>query len=196
MRDREALREYDEARRRMRPWEYGYRRHLDWKREFSMELFGDEHYLDGVGFDIVEDIFRRCSGKDPEVVAAVARDFAEKREARRAVRGEKTERWVGLRERFGGAVLGIDPDVKTHANGFSVRVILRSDMPFGERVGFVRENRRDFLVWLIGELGECKRAVKRIGDSRFYQPVEITCLRSAEVEVKFEVKGEKNERFA
>lgn len=159
------------------------------KMEISRTLFGDERYLDRVGYDNVRKLKARCEGKSAEEVARIAQKVVETRIGRRDEERVKAAKWADLKGRFGGLVIGIDRDLDVFETGFSVRVLFRSDVGFEERGAFLREDRKMFLLWLMEEIMRDYVASRRIGDIRFYKPVEIINMRGPEVEVKFEVKG-------
>ena len=131
-----------------------------------------------------------ADGKTVEEVCEIAQKRVEAREARNAEYYEKRRRWKKLREKFDGVVIGIDSKIDVYDVGFSVRVLFGSDITFAGKKKFLAENRVEFVKWVMHELTENKAARRKIGDIRFYKPVEIINLRAREVEVKFEVKGE------
>ena len=86
-------------------------------------------------------------------------------------------------------MIGVDKDIDTYRDGFSARVLFRSDSDYDERKDFVRREKKNLLLWIMHEIGENVVYSKQIGDINFYKPVEIVMLRIPEIEVKFEVKG-------
>lgn len=103
---------------------------------------------------------------------------------------EKT-RWLALSDEAKHYIISVD---RNHTDicptGFSVRLLLKSDKSFQEQKQFVKTYRKDILRYVMNEIPHIKKIIKRIGDLKFYKPVEIILLRSNELDIKFEVKGE------
>jgi len=161
---------------------------IDFKREFGKRYFGDPEFLIGTNNEYVSGILFECDGKDEDGVREVIRKYKDRREGYRTSEYRKRKEWEKLREKFDGIVIGIDSKIDVYGSGFSVRVLFGSDVSFGGKKKFLAENRIEFVRWVIHELSESKSAMKKIGDMRFYRPVEIINLRAQEVEVKFEIK--------
>lgn len=156
------------------------------KRKLSAELFSDEKYLDHVDDDAILRLMKNVERVGAEKAAA---QFRQRRDKRVAQLEREKQRWEALREKFNGIVIGLDNELDMYGDGFSVRVLMNSSLSFTERKSFVKENRAEFVSWVMHELMESAKTAKRIGDIRFYRPVEMTVLRAAEVELKFEVKA-------
>ena len=133
---------------------------------------------------------RECCGKSVEEAKEIARRYAGKRYERKAKEEEGQAKWEALRKKFSGYVIGLDHEADVFDAGFSVRVLFRPSSSFAERRAFLKENRIEFVRWVVHECGNDYWIKKRIGDIRFYKPVEMVALRAPEVEVKFEVKRE------
>ena len=174
----------------IRPYEYGRKEEMKFKRAFGERYFGDKRFLIGVEDKYVTRILRECAGKSEEEVVGICKVYKDRREERRAEAAQKWEKWQKLREKFDGVVIGIDSRIDVYGAGFSVRVLFGSDVTFEGKRKFLSENRIEFVAWVMHELAESKSAARRIGDMKFYRPVEIVNLRGHEVEVKFEVKRE------
>jgi len=168
----------------------GYDERIAFKKAFGARYFGSESFLIGVADSYLDRVICLCIGKSEEEVVDICGWYRKKREERKAIEREKAEKWEGLREKFDGIVIGLDSKIDVYGDGFSVRVLFGSDVSFGGKKKFLAENRIEFVKWVIHELSESKNAMRRIGDMRFYRPVEIINLRAQEVEVKFEVKKE------
>ena len=178
--------EYDiHSRRRL-----SYRDKMDFKRAIGGRLFGDTEYLIGLTDDFMDRVIKECVGKTEEEIARVTGRYRTYREIRRAERDKGFEKWAELREKFGGVVIGIDSEIDVYDVGFSCRVLFNTDLSFSERGKFLRENRVEFVRWVMSEISDSKGIKRKIGDIRFYRPVEMVNLRMNEVEVKFEVKKE------
>ena len=160
------------------------------KRELGKRFFGNSEFLIGVQNDFEDGFLLAADGKTVEEVREIARERVKAREARNAEYYEKRRRWKKLREKFDGVVIGIDSKIDVYDVGFSVRVLFGSDITFAGKKKFLAENKTEFVRWVMNELMENKAARRKIGDIRFYKPVEIINLRAREVEVKFEIKGE------
>ena len=158
------------------------------KRELGKRYFGDERFLIGVRSDLVTRIIREFNGKSEDEVMEIAKRYIDKREEHRTKELESLQKWERLRKKFGGLVIGTEKKVDVYENGFSVRVLFNSNMTFDDRMSFIKENKCAFMKWIMKEVSENKIAIRKIGDIRFYKPVEIINLRANEVEVKFEVK--------
>lgn len=103
---------------------------------------------------------------------------------------EKT-RWLALSDEAKHYIVCIDRNYKDICpTGFSVRLLLKSDKSFQEQKQFVKTHRKDILQYVMNEIPHTKKIMRRIGDLKFYKPVEIILLRSNELDIKFEVKGE------
>ena len=163
---------------------------LAFKRNIGKRFFGDSEFLIGVRDDFVSDFLLKADGKTVDEAREIAQERVGAREARNAEYREKRQRWEKLREKFDGIVIGIDSNIDVYDVGFSVRVLFGSDITFGGKKKFLEENGAEFVKWVIHELSESKAAIRKIGDIRFYKPVEIINLRAREVEVKFEIKKE------
>lgn len=164
----------------------GYAMYSDVKRALSSELFGDAMYLDHVSDDAINYLLGDVSRIGAEKAAS---QFRQRREERAEKMEIEKQRWDNLREKFGGIVISMDSKIDIYSTGFSVRVLLNSETSFAERKKFLKENRTEFLKWLMYELMRNVKTSRRIGDISFYKPVEMTLLRVPEVEVKFEVKA-------
>ena len=161
---------------------------MDFKREFGERYFGDSEFLIGTTADYVTRILRECNGKDEDGVKEVIKKYKEKRETYRSFEYKRQKDWEKLRDRFDGVVIGVDSQMDVYETGFSVRVLFGSDVSFGGRKRFLAENKIEFVKWVMNEISRSKVMTRRIGDMKFYRPVEIVNLRAHEVEVKFEVK--------
>lgn len=163
---------------------------IKFKREFGERFFGDSEFFVGLSGEFLTGVIKECDGKTLDEIGKVAEKYKEERAERRDrdIYGQK--KWSALRDKFGGAVIGIDKDVDVYADGFSVRVLFASEMEFADRSKFLRENRKEFIKWVMAEIEDSKKIAKKIGSIKFYKPVEIINLRAQEVEVKFEVKME------
>lgn len=133
-------------------------------------------------------IFNRCVGKTERDLEALVLEYAVKLKMRREKEARSWDEWQELRQRFDGYVIGIDKSVDVYEDGFSVRVLLSAQRSFEERKAFVSENYRDLMRYVIGEITRNKRIMGKIGDIRFYNPVEVIVLRVPELDVKFDVK--------
>lgn len=156
------------------------------KRALSKELFDDEFYIYCIADDVIDRLFTRISEDGVEKATS---QFRQRREENRKKLEIERQRWDNLREKFGGIVISMDSKIDIYSTGFSVRVLLNSETSFAERKKFLKENRTEFLKWLMYELMRNVKTSRRIGDISFYKPVEMTLLRVPEVEVKFEVKA-------
>ena len=161
---------------------------LDFKREFGKRFFGDSEFLVGVVSEYVTGILFECDGKDENGVHEVIEKYKGKRDERRALWFKRQKEWEKLREKFDGIVIGVDSEIDVYDSGFSVRVLFSSDVTFAGRRQFLTENKKEFVRWVMNEIRNSKYLSRRIGDIKFYKPVEIINLRAHEVEVKFEVK--------
>lgn len=168
--------------------DYSHHEEIKFKRALGQRYFCDSEFLVGVpSYNISEFLFD-ANGKTEEEVASLAREWVDRRAERKEVEDAKRDKWQRLKDRFGGAVIGLGSKIDVYGAGFSVRALLNSEMSFSDRKRFVADNRVDILRWVIHEVSESKGILRRIGDVRFYKPVEMTVLRSGEVEVKFGVK--------
>ena len=158
------------------------------RKKFGGMFFGDETFFFHCPDDYLDGILVECNGKDEAGVALVVEKYLKKRQDRKNAYFESVKKWRALREKFDGYVIGLDKKIDVYENGFSVRVVFSSDVTFAGKKRFLKENRRDFLRWVIGEIEESPSVIRRIGSMEFYRPVEIINMRSAEVEVKFDVK--------
>jgi len=163
---------------------------MNFKRAFGKRFFNDSEFLIGTSGDYVTEILLMCNGKDMDGVEEIVRKYKERREENRSVWYKKWKEWEKLRETFDGVVIGIDSQIDVYETGFSVRVLFGSDVTFEARKKFLADNKIEFVKWVMSEISRSKAMVKKIGDMRFYKPVEIINLRAHEVEVKFEVKKE------
>ena len=173
-------------------WKSGYSRSYDEDMELKNELgkryFGNELYFRFVNPDHISNLLEGCVGKSEAELRRTLDAFDARRKNRIAKQRNEAESWDQTRERFGGIVLNLDKRVDVYSTGFSVRVILSSQIDFAQRKAFVTANRKELVRWTMDELSGQTRTMKRLGDLRFYRPVEITVLRAPEVEIKFEVK--------
>ena len=166
------------------------RKCVEKKRTFSMEYCGDEEYLLHLSNEFVSGFIERCIGKDIQCVKKEIDGYIGKRTDRYLENVRATQRWLSFKEKYGPVVIGIDGSIDVYPTGFSVRVLFNSDEQFEDRKKFVKEHKKEFLNYVIGELEDKKGLMKRIGSLQYYTPTLITVLRkSAEVDVKFEVKN-------
>ena len=163
---------------------------IGFKRDFGNLLFGDKEFLVGTSTEFVHKILLECNGKDKKGIEEIAKKYKDKREANRTSDFRKQKEWEKLRDKFDGIVIGVDSQIDVYESGFSVRVLFSSDVTFGGRKQFLFENKIEFVKWVMREIENSKVMTRRIGDMKFYKPVEIINLRVHEVEVKFEVKNE------
>ena len=104
---------------------------------------------------------------------------------------DERKRWCSLNSESRLHIIGLDRSfIDVYPTGFSVRLLLRTSKSFDEQKKFLKENRKDILKYVMNEIQYSKKIMKRIGDLKFYKPVEIILLRTNEVDIKFEVKGE------
>lgn len=161
---------------------------LAFKRRLADRYFGNREFLIGLRDDFVNAFLLEADGKTESEVREIAEKFVRARKERQTQQAEFHRKWNELRKKWDGMIIGIDSSIDVYDTGFSVRVLFGSDVGFLGRRKFLQENRIEFLRWVIHELSESKNAKRKIGDVRFYKPVEIVNLRANEVEVKFEVK--------
>jgi len=160
------------------------------KSELGKWLFGDAKYLIGVDSAYISKFILQSNGKNKQEVRSSAKEYFKDKEEHRTEEYIKKKKREELWKKFDGVVVGIDSEVDVYESGFSVRVLFGSDISFAERKKFIVENRADFLRWTMKEVSERKNVMKKIGDIRFYKPVEIINLRIPEADVKFEVKSD------
>jgi len=161
---------------------------LPLKREIGARYFGDSEFLVGLDPEFVTRLLVSFDGKTEQEIKAIAEKYIEKREEAYTQRLKDLKRWEVLRKKFGGTVIGLDKNVDVYESGFSIRVLFDTALSFTERREFVRNNQRDFLLWVMNEIPETRCVMRKIGDIRYYKPVEIVVLRAAEAEVKFETR--------
>lgn len=172
------------------PEEYKYAERLKFKRKFGERFFGDSSFLIGVDDDFVYGILYEFMGKNESEIEKIVEKYRSQRDKRRTKIQAEKDRWEELREQFDGVVIGLDSSIDVYENGFSVRVLFCSDMTLVGKRKFLANNKKEFLKWVMLEISNSKKMIKRVGDVRFYKPVEIINLRIPEVEVKFEIKGD------
>ena len=160
------------------------------KKEFSKIYFGDEDYVLHIGNTFIAEKLDKCVGKPVGSVVSEMNRYYEERLERYLENINGTRRWKEFRDKYGDYVIGVDRDVDIYPTGFSVRVLFQTDKSFEERKKFVKSHSKEIVEYVIGELEDSKRVMRRIGDMRFYKPVMIATLRAAEADVKFEVKRE------
>ena len=104
---------------------------------------------------------------------------------------DERKRWLTLNSESRLHVVGLDRRfIDIFPTGFSVRLLLRTSNSFDDQKKFIQGNRKDILKYVMNEIQYSKKIMKKIGDLKFYKPVEIILLRTNEVDIKFEVKGE------
>jgi len=171
----------------------GHSYHSDWvllKRNLGKRFYGDEEFLMYMDYRQLSRMLRSFDGKTVDEIMVITEADIEDRKRRAEIRKREMEKWESLRDRFGGYVISIERTADVYETGFSVRVLMKTEKSFSERRQFIRENQKDFLMWVMNEITDCPRIMKKIGDIGFYKPVEIVTLRIPETEIKFEVKGE------
>ena len=170
-----------------------YSRHCDWvklKGELGERYFGDRGFLMYMDYSQLSRLLKEFNGKSDEEVKAVASRFVERKKIRAEKRAVETKKWKQLNEKFGGYVISIERTADIYETGFSVRVLMKTEKTFEERKRFIKENGKDLILWAMNEITECPKIMSKIGDIRYYKPVEIVTMRIPETEIKFEVKGE------
>ena len=80
-----------------------------------------------------------------------------------------------------------------HPNRFSVRVLTTS-IPSEKLKQFVEKNQEELLLWCTEEIQGVKRFMNKIGDMDYYTATELVVLRTAEIEVFYEVKSGGSEK--
>ena len=158
-------------------------RFCEWLNKFGYDYraFGDDFVKKSVLGPFVN-----LPMKDAEDnIKRLAERLHERRRKEKAV----MEIWNQLDSEFRGFVVGIDKWVDVYDSGFSVRVLLSTQYSFSERRKFVKERSKDIVKWTMAQISENKNMLNRIGDLKFYKPVEIITLRNPEVELKFQVKN-------
>lgn len=158
------------------------------KKQFSRDYFGDEKYILNVGNVFIAERVRRCLGKKEEDVRDEMRRYWDERHQKYLESVKATQRWMEFKNQYGAYIIGIDKAIDVYPAGFSVRVLFNSDKGFEERRQFVKDNSKEIVRYVMGELEDSKSVCRKIGDMSFYKPVQITTLKVAEAEVKFEVK--------
>ena len=100
------------------------------------------------------------------------------------------DRWMKLSDEARRYIISMDRRfIDVFPTGFSVRVGLSSDKSFKDQKAFAREHGREILRYVMSEIPYIPKIMKKIGDVGFYKPVELTVLRTSELDVKFEVKN-------
>ena len=175
---------------RMRPMSTRYRcsEERGDKGQLGIRFFNDERYFNHVDPRSISAIFMSCIGQPEATLKKRMDSFDKRRREREEKRSADAAKWEKLKNRFGGAVIGLDHELDVYKTGFSVRVLLDTGMSFPQRRMFIKENKVELISWIMRELSENAGAAKRIGSLRFYRPAEITVLRAPEAEIKFEVK--------
>ena len=162
----------------------------DWgNNSDTLRWFKSLGYDSVLAADRVDRILARCVGKGKDAVEDVVLGYAKRLRDRRDHKKKTWDEWGELRDRFGGNVIGLEKEIDIYESGFSVRVLLSSSKTMDERRKFLRDNREDFVRYVMDEVGKNKRVMGRIGDIRFYKPAELIIMRVPVVEVKFEVKN-------
>lgn len=161
---------------------------LDFKRKFGERFFGDRDFWIGVDYDVLTKFLKRCDGLPVEEFEKKCQERIANRKRTQDLAERRAVEWEKLREKFCGVVLGVDKEVDVFSTGFNVRVICKSTTTIDERRSCVRGSQKEFLRFVMSEVAGNHVAMARLGDIRFYRPVEIVYLREPEVEVKFEVK--------
>ena len=106
----------------------------------------------------------------------------------------ETAKWTDLKKKFSGVVTGLDRKfLNVHPNGFSVRVLTTS-IPSEKLKQFVEKNQEELLLWCTEEIQGVKRFMNKIGDLDYYTATELVVLRTAEIEVFYEVKSGGSEK--
>lgn len=102
---------------------------------------------------------------------------------------DETAKWTDLKKKCSGVITGLDRKfLNVHPNGFSVRVLTTS-IPSGKLKQFVEKNQEELLLWCTEEIQGVKRFMNKIGDLDYYTATELVVLRTAEIEVFYEVKS-------
>lgn len=158
------------------------------KSQLGVRFFNDDRYFNHVDPRSISAIFASCVGEPEAALKKQMDSFDERRREREEKKSADAAKWERLKDRFNGAVIGLDHEMDVYRTGFSVRVLLDTGMSFPQRRAFIKENKAELISWVMRELSENAGAAKRIGSLRFYRPSEITVLRAPEAEIKFEVK--------
>lgn len=166
----------------------GYYEDIERKRKIGRILIGDDSFFMHCKDEYIWKILRCLDGLGLDEANEFVENLVREREDKKREEILEREKYQKIREKFSGYVIGIDKEIDVFQTGFSVRVLFKSDESFENRKRFVKENTKEFVKYVIGELEDSKKVTNRIGDMKFYKPVSIVTLRSAEVEVKFEVK--------
>jgi hypothetical protein len=107
---------------------------------------------------------------------------------------DETAKWTDLKKKFSGVITGLDRKfLNVHPNGFSVRVLTTS-IPSEKLKQFVEKNQEELLLWCTEEIQGVKRFMNKIGDLDYYTATELVVLRTAEIEVFYEVKSGGSEK--
>lgn len=162
--------------------------HLSFKKKFGKRFFNDESFWVGISYDVFETFLLSCDGMSEAQIIERAKAWLKKREERREAERKKTEPWRSLSEGLREVVIGVDKSVDVFNTGFNVRVICNSAATVEERKKSVRVSQSEFLRYVMFEVAKNRNAMSKLGDIRFYRPVEIVYLSSPQIEVKFEVK--------
>ena len=158
------------------------------KSHLGARFFNNDRYFNHVDPRSISAIFMSCVGQPEAALKKQMDDFDKRRREREEKRSADAANWEKLKERFDGAVIGMDHRLDVFGAGFSVRVLLDTGMSFQRRRVFIKEHKTELISWIMHELSKGAVASKRIGSLRFYRPAEITILRAPEAEIKFEVK--------
>lgn len=111
------------------------------------------------------------------------------RELRQA--DEDSAKWNELKAKFSGVITGLDRKfLNVHPNGFSVRILTRQ-LPYEQLKRFVENNQKELILWCTEEVKAVQRFINKIGDLNYYTVTELLVLRTAEIEVFYDVKKER-----
>ena len=139
----------------------------------------------------LEKLLTEYTGRSYSELMGEVKDRVYRNKTQRVLRAgiDETAKWNELKGKFSGVVTGLDKRfLNVHPNGFSVRILTRQ-LPFEKLEQFVEKNQVELLLWCTEEVRGVKRFMNKIGDLDYYTATELVVLRTAEIEVFYEVKG-------
>lgn len=172
-----------------------YRTHNNWDNLIALcKSVGYDSQYAWAGHRVVEKAIEPSVGKPIEDAEKITKRLAFELQRARIRNKKELERAENSKKRLAnaslpdGLVLGLAKEIDVCESGFSVRVLLSSSLTFEQHKKLVKDNKAKICKWAMTEITERKSMLKAVGSMTFYKPVEMTILRSCEIEIKFEDK--------
>lgn len=100
-------------------------------------------------------------------------------------------------EEFQKCVLLLSKEIDVYTTGFTVWILVgpKAFSSVEEKAAFLKTYKKQLVIYARNEILAKKNFIRKIGDLRYYRPVELAFAKTSEIAVKFELKEEIQRAF-